>query len=39
MALSTRVWGAGKRLLMGGALILTYILFAAARHAPGAENP
>jgi serine/threonine-protein kinase len=30
MALSTRVWGAGKRLLIGGALILTYILFAAA---------
>jgi hypothetical protein len=30
MALSTRVWGAGKRLLIGGALILTYFLFAAA---------
>ena len=30
MALSTRVWGAGKRLLLGGALVLTYILFAAA---------
>lgn len=30
MALSTRVWGAGKRLLIGGALVLTYILFAAA---------
>ena len=30
MALSTRVWGAGKRMLLGGALILTYILFAAA---------
>lgn len=30
MALSTRVWGAGKRLLVGGALILTYFLFAAA---------
>ena len=30
MALSTRVWGAGKRLLIGGALLLTYILFAAA---------
>ena len=30
MALSTRVWGAGKRLLIGGALLLTYLLFAAA---------
>src|SRR6187549_3163255 len=30
MALSTRVWGAGKRLLIGGALVLTYFLFAAA---------
>jgi beta-lactam-binding protein with PASTA domain len=30
MALSTRVWGAGKRLLLGAALILTYFAFAAA---------
>ena len=30
MALSTRVWGAGKRVLLGGALLLTYLLFAAA---------
>jgi eukaryotic-like serine/threonine-protein kinase len=30
MALSTRVWGAGKRVLLGGALVLTYLLFAAA---------
>jgi serine/threonine-protein kinase len=30
MALSTRVWGAGKGLLVGGALVLTYFLFAAA---------
>ena len=30
MALSTRVWGAGKRLLIAGALVLTYFLFAAA---------
>jgi serine/threonine-protein kinase len=30
MALSTRVWGAGKLVLLGGALILTYLLFAAA---------
>jgi len=30
MALSTRVWGAGKRVLVGGALVLTYFLFAAA---------
>ena len=30
MALSTRVWGAGKRLFIGGALVLTYFLFAAA---------
>ena len=30
MALSTRVWGAGKRLLIAGALVLTYFIFAAA---------
>jgi eukaryotic-like serine/threonine-protein kinase len=30
MALSTRVWGAGKRMLLGGGLILTYFVFAAA---------
>jgi serine/threonine-protein kinase len=30
MAIKTRVWGAGKLLLLGGALLLTYILFAAA---------
>src|SRR5260221_14394527 len=30
MALSTRVWGAGKRVLLGGALVLTYLIFAAA---------
>ena len=30
MALTTRVWGAGKLLLLGGALVLTYVLFAAA---------
>jgi serine/threonine-protein kinase len=30
MALSTRVWGAGKRVLIGVALLLTYVLFAAA---------
>jgi len=30
MALSTRVWGAGKTVLLAGALVLTYILFAAA---------
>ncbi|HEY3884408.1 MAG TPA: PASTA domain-containing protein [Vicinamibacterales bacterium] len=30
MTLSTRVWGAGKRLLLGGALLLTYLLFFAA---------
>lgn len=30
MPLSTRVWGAGKRLLLAGALMLTYVLFAAA---------
>ena len=30
MALTTRVWGAGKLLLLGGALLLTYVLFAAA---------
>jgi serine/threonine-protein kinase len=30
MALTTRVWGLGKLLLLGGALLLTYGLFAAA---------
>ena len=30
MALSTRVWGAGKRVLLGGALLLTYVIFAFA---------
>jgi len=30
MVLSSRVWGAGKRLLLAGALLLTYVLFAAA---------
>ena len=29
MALKTRVWGAGKLLLLGGALLLTYVLFFA----------
>ena len=30
MPLTTRVWGAGKLLLLCGALLLTYVLFAAA---------
>jgi beta-lactam-binding protein with PASTA domain len=30
MALKTRVWSAGKLLLLAGALFLTYVLFAAA---------
>jgi serine/threonine-protein kinase len=30
MALKTRVWSAGKLLLLGGALVLTYVLFTAA---------
>lgn len=30
MALKKRVWSAGKLLLLGGALLLTYLLFAAA---------
>src|SRR6476620_165010 len=30
MALTTRVWGAGKLVLLGGALLLTYVIFAAA---------
>lgn len=30
MALTTRVWGAGKLLLLAGALLFTYLLFAAA---------
>ena len=29
MALKTRVWGAGKLLLLGGALLVTYVLFFA----------
>jgi beta-lactam-binding protein with PASTA domain len=30
MALTTRVWGAGKLLLLVGALLFTYVIFAAA---------
>jgi Uncharacterized protein conserved in bacteria len=30
MALGTRVWGAGKLVLLVGALLATYVLFAAA---------
>src|SRR2546430_17733524 len=30
MALRTRVWSAGKLVLLGGALLATYVLFAAA---------
>lgn len=30
MALKTRVWGAGKLVILGGALLATYLLFAAA---------
>src|SRR5882672_5537630 len=30
MPFGTRVWGAGKLLLLGGALLATYVLFAAA---------
>src|SRR3954470_21247089 len=30
MALTTRVWSAGKLLLLAGALVATYVLFAAA---------
>ena len=30
MALRTRVWSAGKLLVLGGALLATYVLFAAA---------
>src|SRR5215204_2148147 len=30
MALRTRMWSAGKLLLLGGALLLTYLLFAVA---------
>jgi beta-lactam-binding protein with PASTA domain len=30
MALTTRVWGAGKLVLLGGALLLTYVIFTAA---------
>src|SRR4029078_5594477 len=29
MAFTTRVWGAGKLVLLGGALLLTYVIFAA----------
>ncbi|HXI27193.1 MAG TPA: PASTA domain-containing protein [Vicinamibacterales bacterium] len=30
MALKTRVWSAGKLVLLGGALVVTYLIFAAA---------
>jgi hypothetical protein len=30
MALRTRVWSAGKLVLLGGALVATYLVFAAA---------
>ena len=30
MAFTTRVWGAGKLVLLGGALLLTYVIFTAA---------
>ena len=30
MAFTTRVWGAGKLVLLGGALLLTYVVFTAA---------
>src|SRR6185436_1842160 len=30
MALTTRVWSAGKLLVLGGALLATYVLFATA---------
>ena len=30
MAITRRVWSAGKLLLLGGALLVTYVLFAAA---------
>src|SRR5262245_19034690 len=30
MALTTRVWSAGQLLVLAGALVLTYVLFAAA---------
>ena len=30
MELKTRVWGAGKLVLLAGALVATYLLFAAA---------
>ena len=30
MALKTRMWGAGKIVLLGCALVATYVLFAAA---------
>ena len=38
MALTTRVWSAGKLLLLAGALLLTYVVFAAASHAGRAED-
>ena len=30
MALRTRVWSAGKLVLLGGGLVVTYLIFAAA---------
>ena len=38
MALRTRVWGAGKLLVLAAALLGTYVLFAGAVDAPGAAG-
>ena len=39
MALKTRVWSAGKLLVLAGALVLTYVVSAAIGDAGRAEDP
>ena len=38
MAVTTRVWGAGKLLLLGGALLLTYVRLRRRGDAAGAQD-
>ena len=39
MALRTRVWSAGKLLVLGGALLATYVLFAVASMRVAPDYP
>ena len=38
MALTTRVWSAGKLLVLAGALVATYVAVCGGLHAPGAAR-